>query len=208
MSTGLFITFEGIDGCGKTTQLEAARNLLEHEGISCIVTREPGGTAIGRCIRSILLAPEHAEMQNECELLLYFADRAQHVREVILPALKQGSIVLCDRYADATLAYQGYGRGISLSMLTTQNELATNGLWPHKTFVFDISISAASLRLKETGKQVDRLEGSGEAFYDKVRKGYLALALQNEQRIRVLNGELSKEALTALVVAEIKQLLK
>jgi len=208
MSTGLFITFEGIDGCGKTTQLEAVRNLLEHEGISCIVTREPGGTAIGRCIRSILLAPEHAEMQNECELLLYFADRAQHVREVILPALKQGSIVLCDRYADATLAYQGYGRGISLSMLTTQNELATNGLWPHKTFVFDISISAASLRLKETGKQVDRLEGSGEAFYDKVRKGYLALALQNEQRIRVFNGELSKEALTALVVAEIKQLLQ
>ena len=207
MSTGLFITFEGIDGCGKTTQLEAVRNLLEHEGISCIVTREPGGTAIGRCIRSILLAPEHAEMQNECELLLYFADRAQHVREVILPALKQGSIVLCDRYADATLAYQGYGRGISLSMLTTQNELATNGLWPHKTFVFDISISAASLRLKETGKQVDRLEGSGEAFYDKVRRGYLTLARQNEQRIRVLNGELSKEALTALVFAEIKQML-
>jgi dTMP kinase len=204
----LFITFEGIDGCGKTTQLEAARNLLEHEGISCIVTREPGGTAIGRCIRSILLAPEHAEMQNECELLLYFADRAQHVREVILPALKQGRIVLCDRYADATLAYQGYGRGISLPMLETQNELATSGLWPHKTFVFDISISAASLRLKETGKPVDRLEGSGEAFYDKVRRGYLTLARQNEQRIRVLNGELSKEALTALVFAEIKQMLQ
>jgi dTMP kinase len=208
MSSGLFITFEGIDGCGKTTQLEAARSFLEQQGVSCVVTREPGGTAIGRCIRSVLLSPEHSEMHNECELLLYFADRAQHVREVIQPALQQNRIVLCDRYADATMAYQGYGRGIPLSVLETQNALATGGLWPHITFFFDISTHTASFRLKETGKAIDRLEGSGNAFYEKVRSGYLSIAQQNKHRIRVLNGELPKVTLTSLVVAEIMKNLK
>ena len=207
MNRGLFITFEGIDGCGKTTQLDAVHILLKQRGIDCVVTREPGGTVIGRQIRSLLLAPEHAEMCDTCELLLYFADRAQHVREVLQPALDRGCVVLSDRFADATLAYQGYGRNLSMEMLESQNTLATGGLWPDRTFLFDIRILTAAQRLRATGKPIDRLEGSGEAFYERVRTGYLELARRSPQRIHVFNGELSKEALTESVVADILDML-
>jgi dTMP kinase len=207
MNRGLFITFEGIDGCGKTTQLEAVHSLLKQRGIDCVVTREPGGTVIGRQIRSLLLDPNHTEMCDTCELLLYFADRAQHVREILLPALERGCVVLSDRFADATLAYQGYGRTVSMEMLESQNVLATGGLWPDRTFLFDIRIQTAAQRLLATGKPIDRLEGSGEAFYERVRAGYLELARRFPQRIHVCNGELPKEALTESIIADIMAML-
>jgi dTMP kinase len=121
MSKGVFVTFEGIDGCGKTTQLKLAHEFLTNKNVPCAVTREPGGTAIGEKIRAIILSPEHGEMIDRCELLLYMASRAQHAAETILPAMQRGAVVLCDRFADATFAYQGHGRGISLDILEKMN---------------------------------------------------------------------------------------
>jgi dTMP kinase len=139
MRKGAFITFEGIDGCGKSTQLELAAERLRKESFPILVTREPGGTAIAEKIREILISPQNSEMVNECELLMYLAARAQHVREKIIPALKQGFIVLCDRFQEATFAYQGFGRNISLDFLK-KSIVCYRGLMPDFTFIFDISV--------------------------------------------------------------------
>jgi dTMP kinase len=170
---GLFIAFEGIDGCGKSTQLDRAARTLEREGISIVTTREPGGTAIAEKIRALLISPEHREMRNECELLLYAAARAQHVREKIAPALERGVTVLCDRFHLATFAYQGFGRAIPLKLLTTINDFAAGGVLPDVSFVFDISVEKAFARLSAMNKARDRLELGGEEFFSQIGRAHV-----------------------------------
>jgi dTMP kinase len=205
---GLLITFEGIDGCGKSTQLARAKEALVKKGVPCVVSREPGGTAIGEKIRDILLSTQHAEMCDACELLLYMAARAQHVQEKIIPALDGGAVVLCDRFAEATFAYQGFGRGLPLDLLKKINSFATSSVQPAFTFIFDIPVETARERLRKTGKTADRLEGSGGEFYEKVRKGYMALAGSYPHRIMVLPGQSPVEELSAIVGEKILELYR
>jgi dTMP kinase len=195
MTRGTFITFEGIDGCGKSTQVARVAERLSREKIPHLVTREPGGTRIGEQVRAVIMAPDHVEMCDACELLLYLASRAQHMHEVIVPALGKGEIVLCDRFQEATIAYQCYGRGIARDTIDRLNAYATGGLSPDLTLLFDLPVDAARERLAATGKQPDRLEGGGAAFFERVRAGYLALAAEFPARIRVLDARESIDTL-------------
>lgn len=187
---GLFITFEGIDGCGKTTQLENVRKLFEENGIECVTTREPGALKLGSQIREILLHYDGVVADN-CEMFLFLADRSQHVETFIKPMLEEGKVVLCDRHTDSTIAYQGYGRGGDVEKLTELNKIATNGLVPDLTFLFDVSVETGHER---AGKDLDRLELAGKEFFERTRQGYLTLAKQHPERIKVINAEKSKES--------------
>lgn len=187
---GLFITFEGIDGCGKTTQLENVKKLLEENGIECVTTREPGALKLGSQIREILLHYD-GEVADNCEMFLFLADRSQHVETFIKPMLEAGKVVLCDRHTDSTIAYQGYGRGGDVKRLTELNKIATNGLIPDLTLLFDVSVETGHQR---AGKNLDRLELAGKEFFERTRQGYLTLAKQFPERIKVINSEKSKES--------------
>jgi len=208
MSNGLFITFEGIDACGKSTQIAKAAEYLRRKDISCVVTREPGGTPIAEDIRTIILSPENSAMQDSCEVLLYLAARAQHVEEKIKPALEEGAIVLCDRFQEATFAYQGFGRGFPLDVLNQLNNFATRGLEPTRTYVFDISVEMAFERLQTMGKKKDRLEKNSREFYQKIREGYLALASARTNRIKLLQGEKPVEELFDSICKDIDSLIE
>lgn len=177
--TGSFVTLEGPEGAGKTTQLKLLSRQLDQLGCKHIVTRDPGGTSLGKQIRRILLNPENPVMPMT-ELLLYQADRAQHVEELILPALKSGTLVLCDRYVDSTKAYQGYARGIDLDLINTLSKMATGGLTPELTILFDIESADGLGRLHPGGH--DRLEREAIEFHHKVRDGYHKLAAQEPDR--------------------------
>ena len=203
LKKGYFITFEGTDGCGKTTQLELAKEYLETQGFEVITTREPGGQRLGCKLREILLHYDGVVSSN-CELFLYLADRAQHIDTVVKPALARGAIVLCDRHTDSTVAYQGYGRGIDIEKLNKLNELATSGLKPDLTLLFDVSLETGQSRV---GKEKDRLESEKDEFHINVRNGYLELAKQNPERIKVLNAELSIERVFEGTLNAIKTLL-
>jgi dTMP kinase len=208
MKKGLFITFEGIDGCGKSTQLaNAAKNLLQL-GYRVITTREPGGTPIAEKIREILTDPDHDEMVNECELLLYCAARAQHVREKIIPAVENGTVVLCDRFQEATFAYQGFGRSINMDHLTMLNSYATGGIQPDLTFIIDITVEKSFSRLEKMNKSKDRLEMNGKEFFTKIRNGYLELALKNPKRVVVIDGDRDIEIIEKQVLEIIEQSYK
>ena len=187
---GLFITFEGIDGCGKTTQLENVKKLLEENGIECVTTREPGALKLGSQIREILLHYDGVVADN-CEMFLFLADRSQHVETFIKPMLAEGKVVLCDRHTDSTIAYQGYGRGGDVEKLTELNKIATNGLVPDLTLLFDVSVEIGHER---AGKDLDRLELAGKEFFERPRQGYLTLAEKYPERIKVINAEKSKES--------------
>ena len=205
---GLFFAFDGIDGCGKTTQLERAMQRLSAEGRHVVTTREPGGTAIAETIRSVILSTAHVAMVPECELLLYAASRAQHVREKIKPALQSGAIILCDRFDLATYAYQGFGRNISLSLLKTINEAATGGCAPDRTFFFDISVDSAFERLATMEKTRDRLETGDRDFFSRVADGYRVLARKDPERIVTFDGEKPIGELAAAVYEKIADLLR
>jgi dTMP kinase len=165
-----------------------------------VVTREPGGTAIAERIRDIIISPQHTEMVDRCELLLYCAARAQHVDELIRPALQRGEIVLCDRFSLSTLAYQGFGRHLSMDTLTRLDEYATQGITPDLTFVFDLSLERIHERLAHAGKRPDRIENqSHETFYSHVRRGYLELAAQHTDTCTVLDATLEQEVLTRTI---------
>jgi len=208
MRKGIFITFEGIDGCGKSTQLELAARRLKEEAFPVLVTRDPGGTAIAEKIREILISPQNSEMVNECELLLYLAARAQHVREKIIPALEQGFIVLCDRFQEATFAYQGFGRNIPLDLLKKINNFATGGLNPHLTFIFDISVELSCARIQKMNKTKDRLELGSRDFYQRISEGYRFLAKTEPERILLLDGSQLLETISEQVYCRIKDILK
>jgi dTMP kinase len=190
---GVFITFEGIDGSGKTTMLERVALKLQSLGFRVVVTREPGGTELGRAVRDLVLT---CEMSPMAELFLYAADRAEHVARVIRPALEAGLIVLSDRYADATLAYQGYGRGLPLEMVREVNRWATDGVMPELTIVLDCEIAEARRR---KGWLMDRFERGGEDFLARVRQGYLEVARQEPERVRVISSSGPKDVTAELV---------
>jgi dTMP kinase len=182
----LFITLEGPEGSGKTTQLRLLESWLREQGYDTLATREPGGTKISEAVRAILLNPDNSEMRAEAEILLYSASRAQIVGEVIRPYLKQGTIVLCDRYADSTLAYQGYGRQLDLDTLRTITAFATGGLVPDLTIYLDIAIETGLHR--KTDDEWNRLENQELAFHERVRAGYLQMAHDEPDRWVVIDA--------------------
>ena len=181
---GLFITFEGADGCGKTTQIELLKNYLNNLSRQTVVTLEPGGSDIGKSLRQILLHHE-GFVSDVCELFLYLADRAQHIETIVLNNVNQGKIVLCDRHIDSTVAYQGYARGGDIEKIDLLNNIATQGYKPDLTFVVDVDSEIAQTRV---GKVKDRLEKEGLEFHKKVRFGYLELAKKYPDRIKVIDA--------------------
>lgn len=197
-----FITFEGIEGCGKSTQLRLLAARLEQQGFSVVTTREPGGSPIADQIRAILLDAGNSAMTPMAELLLYAAARAQHVEEVIVPALKSGKIVLCDRFTDATVAYQGYGRGLEMSTILELNLLASRSLRPDISILLDCPVETGLSRAKarienSAGAREERFELEEMAFHEKVRQGYLELAAREPQRFIVVSGSLGMEETAA-----------
>ncbi len=197
MGKGLFITFEGCDGCGKTTQLELLAKYLENNGYEVLTTREPGAKGLGVKLREILLNYD-GEVSSNCESFLFLADRAQHIDTIIKPAIAEGKIVLCDRHIDSTVAYQGYGRGLDLERINYLNELATSGLKPDLTLLFDVDTETSMQRV---GKNQDRMERAGIEFQEKVRKGYLKLAKDEPKRIKVFDSRKTIEQLHQEVLA-------
>lgn len=187
--TGLFITFEGIDGCGKTTQMSLLAKYLKEKGLDVVITREPGSVGLGEKIREILLNYE-GDVSSNCEAFLFLADRAQHIDLLVKPAIDAGKIVLCDRHTDSTIAYQGYGRGVDLGQIKMLNNIATSGLKPDLTFIFDIEVKTA---LERIGKSQDRMESAGLEFFEKTRNGYLEIGKEEPERVKVVNANDSIE---------------
>ena len=190
----MFITLEGIEGCGKSTQAQRLGASLP----GALLTREPGSTALGVSIRELLLHPAGPRPVPAAEALLFFADRAQHVQTVVRPALAEGAIVLCDRFSDSTLAYQGYGRGLPLASLRVLAELATDGLWPHLTVLLDIDVVESSRRVLARGG-ADRLEAETRQFHERVRAGYAQMAAADPGRWVVVDGAGREEEVAARV---------
>lgn len=186
MKRGLFITFEGADGCGKTTQLNLLKEYFTDNGYEVVVTREPGAKGLGEKLRDILLNYD-GEVSDRCESFLFLADRAQHIDTIVKPALEQGKIILCDRHTDSTVAYQGYGRGLDIEQINKLNNIATDGLKPDLTFVFDVDVETSMARV---GGEKDRMESSGNDFFNKVRNGYLEIAKCEPQRVKVIDAKL------------------
>jgi dTMP kinase len=196
MKKGLFITFEGADGCGKTTQMKLLAEYLEKSGLEVVLTREPGGKGLGEKIREILLNYD-GEVSDRCESFLFLADRAQNIDIIVNPAVEAGKIVLCDRHTDSSVAYQGYGRGLDIERINTLNNIATNGKKPDLTFVFDIDTKTS---MERVGKDKDRMENAGLEFHKRVRDGYLQIAQKEPERIKVLDATKSIEEIHKKVV--------
>ncbi|MEW6544095.1 MAG: dTMP kinase [Nitrospirota bacterium] len=208
---GILITVEGIEGSGKTTQLHRLAKLLRERGYRVVETREPGGTPLAERIREILLnpsgeAPAAETMTPECEALLILACRRQHVTHVIEPALRQGAVVLCDRFSDSTLAYQGYGRGLDLRTLRRMNRVATKGLTPDLTLLFDIAVPAGLARRRREG-ELNRMDREARRFHERVRRGFLSLAAKEPRRITVLDGRPAPDKIADKVGVIVRSLL-
>lgn len=186
LDRGVFITFEGIEGCGKSTQAKMLYKHLIEKGCAVLATREPGSTNIGRVIRETLLTTKYAEMDPRTELLLFAACRAQHVQELVKPALAAGKTVVCDRYTDSTLAYQAYGRGLPFVEVERISDWAAAGVVPDLTFLLDLPVETGLKRIAEN--QLDRIERADRAFHGRVRGGFLALAGMYPERFRVLDA--------------------
>ncbi|MEI8129389.1 MAG: dTMP kinase [bacterium] len=199
---GLFITFEGIDGCGKSTQLNLLSEYLKSEGLEVVITREPGAKGLGEKLREILLNYE-GEVSSNCEAFLFLADRAQHIDTLVKPAIEAGKVVLCDRHTDSTIAYQGYGRGVDLEQIKMLNRIATSGLEPDLTFVFDLDVEISQMRV---GKNKDRMESAGDDFHNRVRNGYLEITKQEPERVKVINSDDSIENIFEKVKKETDRL--
>jgi len=202
---GLFITFEGIEGSGKSTQVRLLVQYLKERSLPYITTREPGGTVIAEAIRSILLNPDYAEMKPETELMLYCASRAQHTGELILPALAQGKIVICDRYFDSTYAYQGAARDLDEQLIDTLTRFATYGRSPDVTFLLDLPVETGLSRIKQ--RTLDRLELEKAEFHHKVRQQYLSIANKCRDRYVVLNGLDEPEAVHRSIISVLNPMI-
>ena len=211
---GLFITFEGPDGAGKSTQLGKLAEYLEEQKIPFIRTREPGGTDIGDMIRSILLDPSNGNLTHKTEVLLYAASRAQHVQEVIQPALEAGKVVLCDRFVDASIAYQGYGLDLSLESVKLINEFAINGISPDRTYMIDLPPDEGRQRMKSRHKpkqvdyELDRIEQKNLMYHQKVREGFHKIYEENKQRICLLDGSQSIDDIFQHIVQDFQHFYK
>ena len=202
---GVFITFEGVEGSGKSTQAERLARSLEQSGICCVLSREPGGTSIGESIRGVLLDPANNLMDARTELLLYLASRNQHVREKVLPALREGKVVVLDRYAESSVAYQGGGRKLGEKLVSRLNRLATAALRPDMTILVDVPIAIGRSRKRTT--ELDRLERERVEFHERVRDSYLRMARRAPKRIRLLDGTKPEEELEAEVRSMVDELL-
>lgn len=184
MKKGLFITFEGADGCGKTTQLRLLAEYLMKNGRDVVITREPGAKGLGEKVREILLNYDGV-VSDRCESFLFLADRAQNIDVIVNPAVEAGQIVLGDRHIDSTVAYQGYGRGLDIERINMLNNIATNSRKPDLTIVFDIDVETSQ---KRVGSEKDRMESAGIEFHNRVRNGYLEIAKQEPQRVKVIDA--------------------
>jgi len=187
----MFITFEGIDGSGKSTQIQLLKEMLEKRNHVVTILREPGGNILSEQIRQLLLDSKE-QVDPRCELLLFTAARAQLVSSVIRPALEAGKIVICDRYIDSSVAYQGYGRGLSIESIESINDFATAGLIPDITFIFDLSVDDAAkragFRSNDNQTKPDRMERSGDAFFERTKQGYLEIAKKSDRNIFIINA--------------------
>ena len=197
---------EGPDGAGKTTQMELLAGWLSRRGRTVVKTREPGGTPIADKIRALLLDPVHREMTSRTEALLYMAARAQHTAELIRPALERGEVVISDRYADSTLVYQGVARGLPMSDLVGLNRFATESLMPDLTLLLDGDVEKLSVRIFRRGNQ-DRMENENLEFHRQVRRGFLALAAETPERIKVIDADRPVEAVWASIEACLRDFL-
>jgi dTMP kinase len=216
---GRLIVFEGCEGCGKTTQLQRSYQWLLSSGwlaklqtaganANIVITREPGGTELGKAIRQLLLHPvEDEPMQDRTELLLYAADRAQHVAGFLRPLLSEGTLVLCDRYTDSTIAYQGYGRGLDQTLIATLNQIAANGLQSDLTFWLDVDVETGLARAQQRGTR-DRIEQADLAFHTRVYQGFAKLAAENRDRIVRIDATLDPDQVTAQIQIILEEKLK
>ncbi len=206
MKKGLFITLEGIEGAGKSTAVDFIEDFLTKEGHDVIKTREPGGTVIGEQIREILLKNENYTLTYDTELLLVFSARAQHIQEVILPALSSGKIILCDRFTDASYAYQGGGRGIDASRINLLEKWVQEDLRPNLTLLFDLDVSIGMQRTKKRS-DADRFEREEINFFEKIRNTYLERAKNEPQRFRIINSASSLESVKEQIITILKDFL-
>ena len=204
MGRGKFITFEGCDGCGKSTQLRLLSQYLTENGIPHIFTREPGGGKISEAIREILLSGKNADMTNECEALLFAAARVQHLHDRVEPALKEGKLVICDRYVDSSLAYQAYARGLGTEFVSKINAYALENYRPDVTIFIDLSPEAAFAR-KHGADKNDRMELAGMEFHKRVYEGYLAIAKSEPARVSRVDGAQTPNEIFAEVVRVLKE---
>jgi dTMP kinase len=206
MSRGSFITLEGIEGAGKTTCMSQVRDLLKQASIDFLETREPGGTQLGEDLRQLLLGHKHTGMSDDAELLLMFASRAEHLQQKILPALDEGRWVLCDRFTDATYAYQGGGRGIAFSRIEVLENWVQSGLKPDLTLLLDLPVVQG---LERAGKRSapDRFESEAMGFFDKVRQSYLQLAAKEPDRIRIIDSSQALDAVLAQITTTVNNFL-
>lgn len=204
MTKGLFITFEGADGCGKTTQMKLIDEYLRGKGFRTLMTREPGAKGLGERVREILLNYD-GEVSPACESFLFLADRAQNMDCIIKPAVEKGVIVLCDRHTDSTIAYQGYGRGVNIDELKNLNNIATGGRKPDLTIVFDIDVQTSQARV---GEEKDRMESAGVEFFERVRKGYLEIAKLEPERVKVVDSMRAIEEIHNEVVELIENAIR
>lgn len=203
MMSGLFITFEGIDGSGKSVQASALKEHLEGQGRTVTLLREPGGTVISEKIRRILLDNRHHRMNAVTEFFLYEAARSQLMSEKVLPLLEKGTVVICDRFTDSTMAYQGYGRSLPVDFVHSANSYACSGRYPDRTYFLDISWDE-SLRRRRTGNiSADRMEKEHKSFFRRVREGYLAIAEQEPERVAVIKGTGTIEEVSSTIAEDI-----
>jgi dTMP kinase len=202
---GKFITFEGSEGCGKSTQSKLLLEHLKSRGFPAKLIREPGGVTISEKVRSILLDKGNTAMNKECETLLYMASRAQLVEEVILPELKQGTILISDRFLDSTLAYQGYGCGVDIKTIRAIGLFATKGIGPDLTFLLDLDTEEG---LRRRGSERDRIEMRSLEYHGKVRKGYLEIARQEPERVVLIDGSLPKDKIFEIIKSRVEKLLE
>lgn len=205
--SGLFITMEGTDGAGKTTQMKLLNDFLAQKGFEVISLREPGGNKISEKIREIIIDKENDKMADMTEAMLYAAARAQLVKEVIIPNLNDGNIVLCDRFVDSSIVYQGYARGMGEDTIAKINQYATQGITPDMTFFLKLT-PEASLERKEKQEELDRIESAGNSFHKRVYNGYLKLVDKNKKRIKVIDAEKSIEEIHTEIIQHIERLLK
>lgn len=204
---GKFISIEGIEGAGKSTQLSFIRDFLETRGKRVVVSREPGGTELGEQIRKLLLAPREDGMSEDAELLLMFAARAEHIHQVIKPALERGDWVLCDRFVDATFAYQGGGRGIDRNRIETISDWTLKGLETDLTLLFDLPVAVGQSRVIKRQQEKDRFEREKAAFFEKIRDCYLQRAEAEPQRIKCIDASLDIEAIQSQLSGILAELL-
>ena len=203
---GRFITIEGIEGAGKSTQMDAIRRFLEERGVGVVVTREPGGTPLGEAVRALLLDPDNRDMDPDTELLLVFAARAEHIHKVIRPAMAAGRWVLSDRFTDATFAYQGGGRGIAAERIGRLEDWVQDGLRPDLTLLLDLPVASGMARVAGRGAP-DRFEREEQAFFERIRACYLERAAAEPGRFRRIDADRPEERVSAEVLAAVEALL-